>query len=157
MDLILIPVLAVAEVVQPAADPLMTELVEALRVAYANGGWLGVLAVVCLFAIRIFRLPFIQSRFPAKGRWSAWPEWVKWAAPFALAFAGGLLLKYLAGMGWAAAAIGALVSAGASIGGHFGTKKLGKMEWANEDQAMLAKTAVENGLFTIESIETKPL
>jgi len=36
-------------------------------------------------------------------------------------------------------------------------KKVGKMDLANEDQAMLAKTAVENGLFTIESIETKPL
>lgn len=36
-------------------------------------------------------------------------------------------------------------------------KKLGKMDLSNEDQAMLAKTAVENGLFTVESIETKPL
>ncbi|WP_417611760.1 type I DNA topoisomerase [Parasphingorhabdus sp.] len=35
--------------------------------------------------------------------------------------------------------------------------KLGKMDLANEEQAMLAKAAVENGLFTVESIETKPL
>lgn len=130
MQWLLISILAqTPEATQHVADPLMTELVEALRAAYASGGWLGVLAVVCLFAIRIFRLPFVQSRLPAKGRWSAWPEWLKWTAPFILSFVGALLLKYLAGMGWAAAALGAVVSAAASILGHSGTKKLGELEW----------------------------
>jgi len=36
-------------------------------------------------------------------------------------------------------------------------KKLDKMDLSNEEQAMAAKAAVENGLFTIESVETKPL
>jgi len=116
----------------PAVDPLISEFAEALRVAYSNGGWLGVVAVVALFAIRIFRLPFIQSRIPARGRWMAWPEWLKWVAPFALAFIGALLLKYLAGVGWGGAALGALLSAAASIFGHHGTKKLGELEWKHK-------------------------
>ncbi len=36
-------------------------------------------------------------------------------------------------------------------------EKLGKMDLANEEQALAAKSAVEAGLFTVESIETKPL
>ena len=36
-------------------------------------------------------------------------------------------------------------------------KKLGKMDLSNEAEATVAKTAVENGLFTIETVETKPL
>jgi len=36
-------------------------------------------------------------------------------------------------------------------------KKLGKMDLANEELAMVAKTAVENGLFTVETVEKKPL
>jgi DNA topoisomerase I len=35
--------------------------------------------------------------------------------------------------------------------------KLGKHDLANEELAMTAKQAVENGLFTVETVETKPL
>ncbi|MEM8918951.1 MAG: type I DNA topoisomerase [Pseudomonadota bacterium] len=36
-------------------------------------------------------------------------------------------------------------------------EKLGKMDLATEEQAMVAKAAVEQGLFTVENVETKPL
>ena len=112
----------------PSADPLVTELVAAMQTAFASGGWLAVLAVVLLFAIRLFRLDVVQRLLPIRGRWTAWPQWLKWMLPFVLAFGGALLLKYLAGVGWTAAVISALTSATGAIVGHKGTKLVGELE-----------------------------
>ncbi len=54
------------------------------------------LALMVMFAIRLFRLDFFQGFLPEKAKFSAWPSLAKFALPAALA-AGGALLTGLTG------------------------------------------------------------
>ena len=116
-------------------ETLLNELIPVIQQLWAEAKWLGALGAVLLFGIRAFRLDPIQKKLPAKIRWKAWPQWLKWVAPFAVAFAGAMVWKMGAGLEWGTAVAFALTSACTSILGHEVTRAAGDVA----DMAKLAK------------------
>lgn len=109
-------------------EPLLNEIILVAQQLWAEAKGLGLLGAALLFGIRIFRLPAVQAKVPAKIRWRRWPQLLKWAAPVVFAFAGTLAWKIGADLGWGAAVTFALTSAGASIITHKVTKQVGDVE-----------------------------
>jgi len=101
---------------------LVEEFVSAIMEAWALGRWLGVIGVVSMFSVRIYRLDPIQERLPGKARWASWPMWVRRLSPAVAIVAGTVLLKLSVGMSGGAVVTAALTAGLASFLGHKATK-----------------------------------
>lgn len=100
-------------------DPVTEEILNALRGAYGQGGWLALAGVALTLLVRVFR------HYGGEPHWVKLPLWAQRAAIFLLAAAGALLVAVATGSAWGLAVPGALVAGITAIITHKATQAVG--------------------------------
>lgn len=112
--LFLLPGMALA---QEAAEAMsLPEAIDSVQKGYEAAGVLGAIGLGIAALVRFYKLAWLQSLLPAKARWSGWPRWAKQLTVFVVAAIPALVFALGKGMGWVAAATGALTSAATAMG-----------------------------------------
>lgn len=101
-------------------DPFVRAVYDALRDAYATGGWLAVLGAVLMFAVRVARMvPALECY------WSELSKWAQRGAVFGSAAVGALVVAHSTGVALGMAVPGALVAGMTATVLHKGTQAVG--------------------------------
>jgi hypothetical protein len=92
------------------------DLISQMQGSATTLGMLGAVSVLVYGLVRIFRLPLIQDRLPAKAKWDNWPSWGRLVCLFGTAFLAQMLACFAAGTKWTATIVPALMAGLGAIG-----------------------------------------
>lgn len=104
----------------PVFDPATQAMIDALRSAYEQGGWLAVAGLGVMFAVRALRMTDAGEEL-----WSSWSKAMRRGVTFASGAVGAALVAYSTGATLTMALPGALVAGVAATVLHHGTEKMG--------------------------------